>query len=85
MSAKPSRRKPSKYPFAGRLDLWFAVEQMIGRGDLAVCGTELIWFHDRADAVTQELGQLLREWKVELTRQVTKAAAAKARVAQGGV
>jgi hypothetical protein len=76
MRPKPPRKK--------RLDLWFRVEQMIGRGDLVVCGDDLIWFHDPDDAIAQELGQLLWEWKVELIRLVQKDAGARARAARGG-
>ena len=83
MRAKQPGRKPSKQPWGDRLDLWFAVEQMIGRGDLVVLNEDLIWFHNSADATTQDMGQLLREWRTELVRLVRKDAAAKAQAAKG--
>ena len=77
-------RPRSRQPWSGRLDLWHKVEQMIGRGDLAVCGDDLIWFQDRADATTPDMAQLLAEWRPELIRLAQKAAASKARAARGG-
>jgi hypothetical protein len=75
------RRKPSKYP----LGLWHEVELLITRRDLVLLGAaDIVWFSDRTDSITPELGQLLREWKVELIRFMQKDASAKARASKGG-
>ena len=65
-SARRPRKTSGEYSFADRRDLWCLVEELIKGGDLLVCDRMLVWFQDPADAITQDVGRLLTEWRGEL-------------------